>query len=143
MLMLEVTNLTKTKIDLRFLSKAARAAFAVLVTPSPPAGGEGVSLEIDISLVLVGEAKIRELNKKYRHKDKVTDVLSFEDLNEIFICLPQAKKQSQLLKTPLKTELTRLLVHGIVHLKGYDHEKSEKEAGKIRKLEDKILNLVF
>ncbi|KKS64263.1 MAG: putative rRNA maturation factor [Parcubacteria group bacterium GW2011_GWB1_42_6] len=99
-------------------------------------GGEKLK---QISLVIVGEDKIREINKKYRGKDAVTDVLSFEELNEIFICLAQAQRQADLLKTSLNFELTRLLVHGIVHLKGYDHERSKKEADEMEGIERKIV----
>ncbi len=137
--MLEITNTTKTKIDTKFLQKAAQAAFAVLRTKK------------DISLVFVDDAKMKTVNKKYRHKNKTTDVLSFEELNEIFISLPVAKKQARLasknseskraklLKTSLKVELTRLLTHGIVHLSGYDHEKSANEAERMFAVETKIL----
>lgn len=125
--MLEIANLTKTKIDTKFLQKAAEAAFAVL------------PFKKEVSLVFVNDAKMKELNKKYRAKNKTTDVLSFEELNEIFICLPQAKRQSKLLKTSLEIELTRLLTHGIVHLKGFDHEKSAQEAERMFVLEKKIL----
>ena len=147
---LTVTNLTKTKIDTSFLPKAARAAFAVLNWS-----------DAQISLVLVGDKKIQELNKKYRHKNEATDVLSFEELNEIYICLPQAKKQARLdstrldsarlaieskrarlLKTPLKSELTRLLVHGIVHLKGHNHERSKSEELEMQEIEKKILDKI-
>lgn len=93
----------------------------------------------EISLVLVGEAKIKALNKKYLNRERVTDVLSFEQLNEIFICLPQAARHAKFLKSSLNSELTRLLVHGIVHLKGFEHEGSEKEAAKMLVLENKIL----
>lgn len=138
--MLEISNLTKNKIDTDSLQKAAQAAFAVFFTRHSRAGrGEGGRANEDISLVLVGSAKIKEFNKKYRGKNKATDVLSFEELNEIFICLPFAKKQAKLLKTPLNSELMRLLVHGIVHLKGYDHEKSAKDAERMFAVEDKIL----
>ena len=149
--MLEITNTTKAKIDTKFLQKAAQAAFAVLHT------------EKDISLVFVGDAKMKEVNKKYRRKNKTTDVLSFEELNEIFISLPfalrslgegwGAKKQARLrqkasagraklLKTSLKVELTRLLTHGIVHLNGYDHEKSACEAERMFAVETKILDKI-
>ena len=128
--MLEITNTTKAKIDTKFLQKAAQAAFAVLHT------------EKDISLVFVGDAKMKEVNKKYRRKNKTTDVLSFEELNEIFISLPVAKKQAKLLKTSLKVELTRLLTHGIVHLSGYDHEKSACEAERMFAVETKILDKI-
>jgi len=128
--MLEITNLTKTKFDTEFLQKAAQAAFAVL------------KLKKEVSLVLVGDAKMKEVNKKYRQKNQTTDVLSFEELNEIFICLPVAKRQAKLLKTGLKPELTRLLVHGIVHLEGYNHEKSAREAKRMFAVEAKILNKI-
>lgn len=128
---MQITNLTKTKIDEKALKTAAQTAAAVL----------GKKKLEDTSLVLVGDAKIKELNKKYRGQNKTTDVLSFEELNEIFICLPQAKRQAKMLKTSLKTELTRLLTHGIVHLKGYDHEKSAQEAARMFRVEERILNL--
>lgn len=96
----------------------------------------------NISLVLVGDAKMKELNKKYRGKNRVTDVLSFEELNEIFICLPQAKRQAKALKHPLNCELTRLVVHGIVHLKGYEHEGSKRQAARMLAVENKILELI-
>jgi probable rRNA maturation factor len=127
---MHITNTTKTKIDTKFLQKAAQAAFAVLHTKK------------DISLVFIGDAKMKELNKKYRHKNKTTDVLSFEEVDEIFISLPVAKKQAKLLKTSLKVELTRLLTHGIVHLNGYDHEKSTREAEAMFAVETKILDKI-
>ncbi len=125
--MLEITNLTPSKIDKKFLIKAADVASAAL------------NLDEEISLVFVCDARMKTINKKYRGKNATTDVLSFEDLNEIYICLPQAKRQAKLLKTSEKAELTRLLVHGIVHLKGHDHEKSAKEAEKMRQIEEGIL----
>ena len=124
---MQITNLTKTKISTKFLQKAAQAAFAVL------------NLKENVSLVLIGDTKMKELNKKYRGKDSVTDVLSFEELNEIFICLPRAKRQAKELKVPINCELTRLLTHGIVHLKGYDHAKSAREAARMFRIEEKIL----
>lgn len=129
--MLEITNITKTKIDTKFLQKAAQAAFAVLHMENK-----------EISLVFIGDAPMKELNKKYRGKNKTTDVLSFKELNEIFISLPQTKRQAKLLKTGLKTELTRLLTHGIVHLAGYDHEKSAREAERMFSVEEKILGKI-
>jgi probable rRNA maturation factor len=126
---LDISNLTQEKIDEKLLRKVASGVIDFL-------GGEKLE---QISLVIVGEEKIREINKKYRRKDAVTDVLSFEKLNEIFICLPQAKKQAGLLKTSLNFELTRLLVHGIVHLKGYDHERSKKEADEMEGIERQIV----
>jgi probable rRNA maturation factor len=128
----DITNLTKNKIDKSILAEVAKVAVKVL-------GKKGLE---NISLVLVGDAKMKELNKKYRGKNRVTDVLSFEELNEIFICLPQAKRQAKALKHPLNCELTRLVVHGIVHLKGYEHEGSKRQAARMLAVENKILELI-
>lgn len=129
---MEITNLTREKIDTGFLEDVQKAAQKVL-------GKKGME---DISLVFVCDGRMQGLNKKFRKKDKTTDVLSFDELNEIFICLPQAKRQAKLLKTGLKSELTRLFVHGIVHLKGFDHEKSAKDAERMFAVEKKILNKI-
>lgn len=94
---------------------------------------------------------MRELNKKYRNKDKVTDVLSFPmveesekletlDLGDIFICLSFAKNEAKSENISIEEKLAQLTVHGFLHLIGYDHEKSKKEEIKMFGLENKILN---
>jgi len=107
-----ITNLTKSKIDTKHLSTVAKRVLKI------------VKLE-DLSIVLVGEGRIKALNKKYRGKNKVTDVLSF-DYGEVFICIPQAKKQAKKLNHSFKEELDFLLIHGILHIAGYNH-KQQKE----------------
>ncbi len=109
------------------------------------------SKNIELSLNLVGEAKIKALNKKYRNKNKVTDVLSFPleesrlkkhailPLGDIFICLPFAVKEAKRQDISLETELAWLTVHGFLHLLGYDHDKSDKDMKKMFSLEKKIL----
>jgi probable rRNA maturation factor len=101
-----------------------------------------------ISIVIVGDQRIRTLNRKYRKKDEVTDVLSFVQgdidkkyrlvndnyLGEIFINSRQAERQS---KTP-KEEILNLLVHGYLHLKGYTHD-NDKDLIKIKELTEKIV----
>ena len=108
---LDINNLTRTKIGRGFLEKVAKKTFNCLK----------IKKLADISLVLVGEARMRRLNKKYRGKNQVTDVLAF-DYGEIFICLSQAKKQAKQLGHSLKKELAILLIHGILHLAGYKDE---------------------
>ena len=100
-----------------------------------------------ISLALINKKEIKELNRVYRNKNKVTDVLSFnlnskEILGEIVICLEQAKRQAQEKKISLEKELKLLTIHGFLHLLGYDHEKSKKEAKRQEKKEEEILNLL-
>ncbi len=110
--------------------------------------------KVEVSLNLVGEAKIKELNKKYRDKNKVTDVLSFPleesrfkkhailPLGDIFICLPFAVKEAERQSIGLEKELAWLTVHGFLHLLGYDHDKSAVEEKKMFDLENKILNKI-
>lgn len=110
---------------------------------------------IGVSVNLVGEAKIKQLNKKYRHKNKATDVISFpmneksvirnsksviRDIGDIFLCLSFAKKQAKSENVSIDRKLAQLTVHGFLHLLGYDHEKSEKEEKKMFNLENLILS---
>ena len=102
-------------------------------------------LKKQISIALVGETEIKNFNKVYRNKNKVTDVLSFilDDkyvLGEVLICLSQARRQAQERNNTYKAELQLLTVHGILHLLGYDHEISKKEAARQELAEHKILN---
>ena len=122
----EINNLTKDRIDKVFLQKVAKGVF------------KSIRLrEIkEISVAIVGDSKIKNLNKKYRRRDKITDVLAF-DYGEIFICLPQAKRQAKKLGHSLKNELATLLIHGILHLAGYRDETSE-DRERMTKIQENI-----
>jgi len=102
-------------------------------------------LKKQISIALVSGPEIKELNRVYRNKNKITDVLSFEldndyILGEVLICLEQARRQAQEKKNTYKGELQLLTVHGILHLLAYDHEKSVKEEKRQQEMEQKILS---
>ncbi|PIR71400.1 MAG: rRNA maturation RNase YbeY, partial [Candidatus Nealsonbacteria bacterium CG10_big_fil_rev_8_21_14_0_10_37_25] len=88
--------------------------------------------------------RIRKLNKKYRGKNRMTDVLSFPDngLGEIVICLREVKKNAKKFGSSFKKELSTCLIHGILHLLGYDHEKSVEEVKKMRDREEYYLSQV-
>ncbi|MFH1867101.1 MAG: rRNA maturation RNase YbeY [Patescibacteria group bacterium] len=97
--------------------------------------------QYEISVALVKPATIRELNQSYRRNHQVTDVLSFiydktaKQINgEIVICLSQALKQAKRKKHNLARELNILVVHGTLHLLGYDH-KTVKERRLMRQQE--------
>lgn len=104
------------------------------------------------NIIIVDEETIRKLNKDYRNKDSVTDVISFalEDdktfiksdvrvLGDIYICLKRAKDQAKEYGHSFLRELSFLTVHGLLHLLGYDHMKKEDE--KIMfELQERILN---
>lgn len=129
--MVEINNLTTSDIDEEFLKGVAKKVLK----------GEDRK-EVGLSIVFVGQGKMRKLNKKYRGKNKVTDVLSFDNgLNEIVICLREVKKNAKRFKSTFKKELARVLIHGILHLLGYEHEKDKKEAKKMEKRQEYHLNL--
>ena len=105
--------------------------------------GEG--LRGRINLVFCGNDHVRDLNRRFRKLDKVTDVLSFlyeeEDvLGEIYIASSQAKKQAPRWKNSFYDELRRLVVHGALHLAGYDHMQT-KDRKLMRVREDLYLGL--
>lgn len=99
-------------------------------------------------VILVDEQKIQEINKNYRGKDSVTDVISFafEDndkkeynntriLGEIYICIPKMISQAKEYGHTEERELAFLGVHGLLHLLGYDHMTEEEEKIMIKKQE--------
>jgi len=93
-----------------------------------------------VSVHIVGDARMRTLNREHRGKDKTTDVLSFaasegqdfftqeNDFGDIFLSVAQIKRQAREFKIPYKQEFARMLTHGCLHILGYDHvEKQEAE----------------
>ncbi len=112
---------------------------------------------------------MRVLNRRYRKKDRPTDVLAFPQLErrsaktsrlrtpqalsggkpgapsllgDVVISLPTAKRQAAEHGHGLREEVTRLLIHGVLHLLGYDHERSEREAALMARKEKTILRAV-
>ena len=149
--MILTKNFTKNKLNQKYLNKIVEGTLKVAKFKKP----------VEISLVITGEERIRSLNKKYRKIDKITDVLSFGFadelhssaetmepttnkviyLGEIFICYPQAVRQAKQKKHTIKKELATLLIHGILHLLGYDH-RGDYEDSEMKILEEKILNIL-
>ncbi len=93
---------------------------------------------------------IHELNSQYRNKDKPTDVLSFplaDDvypwlLGDVVISIDTAQRQARRRRHSLREEVLTLLIHGILHLLGYDHEISRSEAIRMHKKERVVQALV-
>jgi probable rRNA maturation factor len=95
-----------------------------------------------LSISLVGDREIQELNREHRGKDKPTDVLSFplyeagegalgeheRLLGDIVISIDTARRQAADYDAPLQNELYRLLIHGILHVLGHDHEEPAERA---------------
>jgi probable rRNA maturation factor len=91
----------------------------------------------DLSLVFVSEKKMRVLNKAHRGKDKTTNILSFpldKQSGEVFICQAKARRENSLFGRPYNNYLAFLFIHGLIHLKGFDHgSRMEREERKFRK----------
>ena len=104
---------------------------------------------VELSLALVGNREIQELNARYRNKNRPTDVLSFpskgpfpggqEILGDVVISVQKAEEQAGKRRKTLEQEVASLLIHGILHLLGYDHERSRKDAEIMRGMEKKVL----
>jgi probable rRNA maturation factor len=101
-----------------------------------------------LTLVFVGKAEGQKLNLQFRHKDYATDVLSFApiettSLGELVFCIPIIRKQAKEHNLTPQQEFTYLLIHGILHLLGYDHEKNDKAATAMYRLQDSIFEKVL
>jgi len=85
----------------------------------------------ELSIAFVDDDAMRELNRKFRRKNKTTDVLTFPGdgplLGEIVISVDQARRQAADEKHSLATEVRYLILHGILHAMGYDHETDNGE----------------
>lgn len=111
----------------------------------------------ELSLELIGDTRIRRLNREYRKQDRVTDVLAFpireaviprgarsvtQMLGDVVISLPTAVRQAREAGRSIDEELAMLLVHGVLHLCGYDHERSAQEAARMLCRERAILRII-
>jgi probable rRNA maturation factor len=138
--MVEVNNLTKIAISRSFLRGVAKKVLM----------GENRKEET-LSIAVVDKKEMEELNSRYRNKQEPTDVLSFDlscefleskkvmGLGEVVICPEKIRENAEKFNIDFKKELTKVLIHGILHLLGYDHEKSEADAKKMREREEHYL----
>lgn len=99
--------------------------------------------DFTVSVALVDRPTIQHLNKTFRGKDAVTDVLAFQydepgNFGEVIICPARAREQAKEVKRPIKEEVIELLIHGFLHVFGYDHIKPS-DAKKMLPLQQTIL----
>jgi probable rRNA maturation factor len=102
-----------------------------------------------LSVRIVGAARSRSLNSRYRHKHKPTNVLSFAGagvapdgrsfLGELVICAPLVAREARAQDKTLRAHWAHLTIHGVLHLKGFDHERA-REARKMAAREIQILD---
>ena len=118
--------------------------------------------DVSMTMTLCGKTKIRTLNKQYRQKDYVTDVLSFPiyenlrpdkkpkgknfsqmDLGDLIICKEKALSQAREFEITYEQEIVHLAVHGFLHLIGFDHEISSKEEKIMEAYETELVGLIY
>ena len=122
---------------------------------------ENFSPSVELGLVIADQDKVRQLNRDYRGRDEPTDVLAFsameeaeadspsfvppadgvQHLGEVLISYPQAVMQAEEHRCPVKQEIALLIIHGVLHLLGYDHGEPEPER-QMRARETKILSSI-
>ena len=98
--------------------------------------------QAEVSVVLADDSFVQSLNKKYRHKDKPTNVLSFENeglmAGDIVVAYQTTLREAKEKGISFQAHLAHLLTHGTLHLQGYDH-LTDKQAEKMEHLEIKLL----
>ncbi len=140
MVELQVKRHGKFPVDRSLLIQAAEQTMEIT----------GAGLQPDLSIVIGDDALVRKLNHQYRDVDATTDVLAFPAgeidpdtsglyLGDVIISLPRAFEQATAGNHPVNEELQLLVVHGVLHLLGYDHlEKADKKQMQV--IQDKILS---
>lgn len=142
---IDIKNTTKQPVDLGLIESVAKKTIEDEI-------GDMGGRAFELSVAVVSSAKIRSINKKFRGNDCATDVLSFtqddflgrlcknsllerEFLGEILICCQQIAKDAKEQGISARREMEWVVVHGVLHLLGYDHEVGVGEAQKMRQKE--------
>ena len=121
--------------------RRVRALLARVATLVPQSKIQNPKSKIEISVLFCGDRRMRTLNRRFRGKDRATDVLAFpagaggDFLGDVVIAVPYAAREARRRGTPAAREVDRLLVHGFLHLCGYDHET---DGGEMDALEAKL-----
>jgi len=133
----------KYKISLEKIQQTAKAILNALACP-----------DAELSILIVDDPKIEVLNKEYFNRYGSTNVIAFpmrtgqfnniapQLLGDVVISIETAAREGEIAGMSMEERFTQLLVHGILHLLGYDHEKNKKQAYKMEKKSDEILKLI-
>ncbi|MFH2136714.1 MAG: rRNA maturation RNase YbeY [Patescibacteria group bacterium] len=142
MIKIEINQQVGKKISEVWLNKIVKGTF----------GAVGAK-NAEISVAFVGDQEMEKLNKVWRGKNKTTDVLSFTYekykrgskkplIGEIIISYPRAARQAKEREASTTEEIKMLLIHGALHLAGYNHEKNFRQAREMEKLQNKMVKLL-
>jgi len=114
-----------------------------------------VNHDVELSILFTDDNHISQLNRRYLGRDSVTNVLAFPMsggsstdvdsglLGDVVVSVDTAIRESKDLGVPLNETIYRLLIHGVLHLLNYDHEKSSEEALRMEKEEHRLLALIM
>ena len=138
----QIKNQQKMPIDRLLLRRTVNLILAHALESAKP----------EVSILLLDDTGMTELNQQYRGRSGPTDVLSFpmyteeelrqvqpEVLGDVVISVETAARQAESVGCALWEEMTRLLIHGVLHLLGFDHERSASDGRAMRTRERKIL----
>jgi probable rRNA maturation factor len=98
----------------------------------------------ELTLRIVGEAEGRRLNQQFRNKSRATNVLSFpygKNKGDVILCHPVIRREARAQGKSVAAHYAHLVVHGVLHLRGYDHEK-KRDAARMEAREIRILRRV-
>ncbi|MBC7742979.1 MAG: rRNA maturation RNase YbeY [Bdellovibrionaceae bacterium] len=137
-----IVNETKTKLSDRRIKTAAQNVIDDLLA-NKIRNRKRLQTSSEVTLVFLTTAKMKKINHQYRGKNKATDVLSFgsedaDSLGEMAFCLGVLKNQAREQRHSLDRELLYMLIHGFLHLLGFDHEQSVRAEKEMFKLQDAI-----
>jgi probable rRNA maturation factor len=129
--MIEINNRTKAKLNKRKIEEAV----SIFLKKNKKG-------KKDVSIAIIGDKKMKEFNKKYRGIDKITDILSFKGeenfLGELIINYAQIKRQAKKFSNTPDQEFIFILIHGLLHLIGFDDKTEKDREFMIKKGEDFI-----
>lgn len=137
----EIVNFTKTRLPSHKMIKDSLKFFERALIQKKILNSKRTRKKLVI--VFVSALEMKKLNKKYLKKDKPTDILSFspieeDSFGELALCVEEIKKRARELS--FEEEMSYLLLHGLLHLLGYHHEKGGAEEKKMYQIQDEIFN---
>jgi probable rRNA maturation factor len=109
-----------------------------------------------ITIIVTDDAYMRKINREFRGHDEPTDVISFsnrenpfpaiddtsEEIGDVYISLERADRQAAEYRVSLNDEIKRLIVHGFLHLVGYDHERSDEDEELMLRKEEELCRAI-
>lgn len=140
---LNIINKSQVSVPTAFLKKWVEALTLKLKKNGFPRALKGKEL----ILVFLDAAEAKKLNKQFRGRNYATDVLSFDpidpgSLGELVICPQVLKKQAKEHGLTFNLELGYMVLHGVLHLLGFEHEENEVDAAEMFKLQDEIFDAI-